>query len=268
VLIGPALSSVEERLIRPIGWRLLEKTYDRWREPLNVFARTACVGNQVLSRSFRLSHLKLRHAQKCHLDFLNLLNQGFRPTTRKAQEFASLNPDSARWFAQLCQDNILETFLSSDLSFFDSFCELTDLKVEIDSGVHTYGHRSDFFQTKKIKFNEINLEETWSAFSILVKKKQELNPKHPIIYLHYSSRNDPRRKYRDRADKLLELARSMENCFSIFRVLKLDEEQYIYAENDNLPYHYGNKTIDLLTNHLSRILSDYGIRIDRYTIRN
>ncbi len=268
MFISHALDSLQEKVVRPIGWRLLQKTYDRWREPLTIFARTACVGNQVLSRTFRSSHLKLYHAQKCHIDFLNELDQGLRPTAGLEHEIASLNQDSMRWFTQLYQKDLLETFLNSNVSLFDSFCELTDLKVEIHSGIYSYGHRSDFNEPEKIQFKELDLEETWRSFTALVKKKQELNPMSPIVYLHYSSRNDPRRHYRDRAAKLIELASSMQSSFSTFRVLKCDEGQYSYAENDKLPYHYGKETINLLSNGLSKILSDFDIRTDRYTVRN
>ena len=264
---GGTLLAFEETLFRPIIWRVLAKTYDKSKRPLSIFARTACVGNAVLAKSFRLSHLNLTFAQKCHLDFLNMLDSGFMQKTCDFREMEIFNENSKNWFAQLCNESLLDTFLNAQLSIFDSFCELTDQKIEIDSGVYSFGHFNDFINPKLTQFRKIDLDVTFQTFTNLVKKKNLLNPRHPIIYLHYSTRNDSRSSYQERSIKILKLAELLQSNFSSFRVLKLDEEQYIYKETDDFPYHYGQKTIDLLAREMSHILSDYGISTDRYTAR-
>lgn len=264
---GRTLLAFEE-LIRPIIWRVLSKTYDKSKRPISVFARTACVGNEVLAKSFRSSRLNLTFAQKCHLDFLNMLDSGFKQEISDFKGMEILNENSEHWFAQICNERLLDTFLSAQLSIFDSFCELTDQKIEINSGVYSYGHFNDFVNPKSIQFQKIDLDVTFQIFSNLVKKKHSLNPYHPIIYLHYSARNDSRSSYQEQSFKILKLAESLQSNFSSFRVLKLDEEQYIYKETDNFPYHYGKKTVDLLAKEMSNILSDFSISTNRYTARN
>ena len=261
------LLAFEETLFRPIIWRVLAKTKDKSKRPLSIFARTACVGNAVLAKSFRLSRLNLTFAQKCHLDLLNMLDSGFKQKTSDFREMDILNADSKRWFAQICNESLLDTFLNAQVSIFDSFCELTDQKIKINSGIYSYGHFNDFVNPKLTQFQKIDLDVTFQKFTNLVKKKELLNPRHPIIYLHYSARNDLRSFYQERSIKILKLAELLQSNFSSFRVLKLDEEQYIFKETDNFPYHYGQKTIDLLAREMSLILSDYGISTDRYTAR-
>jgi hypothetical protein len=260
-------TSIENALIRPVAWRILEASIDKKTKPLNVFARTACMGNAILARSFRASRLNILNAQKCHIDYLNLISLGIVNFEQVIDDYEFQNSNTQEWYKQLRNENLMEFFLRADFGLFDSFCELTDLKLEIYKGVYMYGNTGDFTEKELNYRHLISLDESWKRFLQIVETKYRLNPKSPIIYLHYSSNNDSRNWFRNKSNVLLGYAESLEKEVPTFKVLKLNEEQYTFSENDYLPYHYGQSTLDSLTNKFSSILSEFGIKTNRYLVR-
>jgi len=260
---------VENLLIRPIMTRVLSHTYDKCKDPLTVFLRTACVGNSVIPRIFRPTRLAATYAQKCHVDFLNHLSQEFRMGSLTDISLPVLGENMKHWHQQNLNVDFKKNFLDADFSLFDSFCELTDLKLEVAENIWAYGHKKDFNLNPKEKYNftEITPEDIKKTFVDILEKKMLVTPDKPLIYLFYSSINDSRDKYRLRSKGLLEMGQFLEEEYPCFRLLKLDSSEYEPSESDIFPYHYSIPTTVKLAAKLELILQEFGIKTSRYKTR-
>lgn len=266
------VKSVEYRFIRPVGTRIMSRTGDKFLKPIKVFARTACVGNLVLAKSFRPTRISSVHAQKGQIDHFNsLLKNNHRNFNLKVNQISSLTENCKNWFLQNQNPNLLTDFLTADFSLFDSFCELTDKKVRITEEIYAFGHKGDFFKTKEdqLIFEEVEIESIENSFINLLNRKKvdETGMIKPLIYLHYSSTNDSRQHLKKRSESLLLMAKNLQSKFDHFRLLNIEEREYTHAETDLFPYHYSKNTTDKLASKLSAILSDYNIKTSRYVLR-
>ena len=161
---------------------------------------------------------------------------------------------------------MLDKFLSADFSLFDSFCELTDKKIEFNhegNMFYSFGHVGDF-KIKASNANLIDVETFNKSFLHLIQYKLEFLSESPIIYLHYSAKNDPREFYVKRSNDLLKIALSLESQFEFFHVLKLEDSDYLFMETDYFPYHYHKSTTDLLAVNLRKILRENNLKTSRY----
>ena len=259
----------EKLVIRPVFTRILSQSYDKWQDPLNVFLRTACVGNSLIPRIFRPTRLSATYAQKCHVDFLNHLSKELYTQSVSPPPLPVLGKNMKEWHKQNFSINFQRDFLEADFSLFDSFCELTDLKLEVAEDIWAYGHKKDFNLNpeKKYDFVEISVEDIEQLFHNILEKKMLTSPNKPLIYLFYSSINDSREKYKLRSQDLLEMGQRLSENYPCFKLLKLDSSDYHPSTTDSYPYHYSNATSDKLAVELALILGEAGIKASRYTIR-
>jgi len=260
------MNKFENMLVRPLARRVLAISQDKVMTPYKAFLRTACVGSAIIPKLFRIGRLDVTHAQKAHIEFLAQLNHSAHKMVDDVDIQSFLTNNSKAWRQELLKINFENCFLNADFSLLDSFCELTDLKLKLPSGSVAYGHRKDFnFESgKKFELHEISFEKIQDAFDAVLNSKNSVSPHAPVVYLHYSSINDTRKKYISLSKSLLENAWELENKYSFFRVLALDSDQYLPAETDNHPYHYSKKTLVALAEKLSIILNDFGIKSSRY----
>jgi len=262
------MNYLEDKLLRPVLVRALSQTIDRLAKPISVFARTACVGNTLLSKTFRKGRIDILHLQKARIDFLSEeLTDSTGIEFIDVEEVPYFNPNSREWHSQLQNKELLDKFLKADFSLFDSFCELTDNKFLFshnDISFSSYGQLSDF-NCESLLPNLIEIQSVEKAFSNLLTYKLNVESNSPVIWLHYSAKNESRKRYVERAGNLLELAHNLESRFKFFYVLKLEEFDYHFSELDYFPYHYSRKTTDLLSQRLSDILRKNDVATSRYT---
>ena len=267
--------NIESLLIRPVMTRILSKTSDKWQEPFNVFLRTACVGNALIPRIFRPSRLSATYAQKCHVELLANLSKrnssGTNSTnsTNSTDSLSVLGKNMKEWYSQTLKINFQKDFLEADFSLFDSFCELTDLKLEVAKDTWAYGHRQDFnLKPEKQELIEISVPDIEKYFIDILEKKMLISPNRPLIYLIYSSSNDSREKFKLRSNELLEMGQRLSVKYSCFKLLKLDPSEYRPSETSPPPYHYSRATIDKLAKNLALILDKAGVKTNKYLTRS
>jgi hypothetical protein len=259
----------EQVLVRPVMTRVLSHSYDKHRDPFKAFLRTACLGNSIIPRLYRSTRLSATYAQKGHVQYLNQLSKGFNISPQKDFVLPILGENLKHWYQQNLDINVRKDFFEADFSLFDSFCELTDLKLEAAKDVWVYGHKKDFNLKlgETYNFVEISVEDIEADFIEILEKKMLISPEKPLIYLFYSSENDSRLKYKSRSKELLEMGKRLTQSYSCFKLLKLDLTEYHPAETDLHPYHYSVSTKVELAKKMDLILREFGIKSNRYTTR-
>jgi hypothetical protein len=263
------MNRVENVLVRPVMTRFLSHSFDKWQNPLNVFLRTACLGNSIIPRIFRTSRLSATYAQKGHVHYLNQLNKGFNASSQIDSALPILGENLKNWHSQNLNINFEKDFLEARFSLFDSFCELTDKKLEVAKDVWVYGHKKDFNlnPNRVYDFIEDSVQDIETNFIEMLERKMLVSPEKPLIYLIYSSVNDPRQKYKLRSHEIYEMGQRLSQNYSCFKLLQLDLNEYYPAETDRYPYHYSVSTSVKLAIKLDLILRESGIKSSRYTIR-
>jgi hypothetical protein len=277
------VNALENRVFRPIAVRILERLVDTHKSPFRIFARTACVGESILARCFRGSRIEKVKFQKLRVDFfLRSLLQSPEHTffvDDFEEECLELNLDImiANQMKRSQLAEIKDGFLSSHFALFDSFCELTDRVFlyqrqlhERELSLELIGHAQDFKHLPHGKFLEdsfISTETFFDSWTKVLQFQKTNNSNFPILYLHYSSRNDSRDFYRKRSKQLLGVAKTLSASFSNFHVIAVPEVKYSYFENDYFPYHYSRETQILLSRQLEEVLAAYGIKTSRYVFR-
>lgn len=261
---------LEDRILRPISTRVLENGFDKNRKKIKIFARTACVGDDLLARSFRKSRVTIQKYQKLRMDqFAAFLEEdNFESSYEEYVRFAKstlLIPDLAsRWLGEFFVRDPRTLLLESDFMILDSFCELTDRKWSIQDKLNIYCAKSDIGDFAN-GGDLIGTDDFERSLVKILDFSHGQRKSLPIIWLHYSAKNDSREKYRTRSCDLLEVALEKSKYFDDFHVLRLSDEKYEFAERDSMPYHYGKATMINLKVELTRILAPYSIYGSRYT---
>jgi hypothetical protein len=226
------------------------------------------VGSSLIPRIFRPTRLSATYAQKCHVELLSILSKGHFSGSNSTIPLPVLGENMKEWYQQTLKINFQKDFLEADFSLFDSFCELTDLKLEVAKDTWAYGHRQDFnLIPEKHELIEISVPDIEKYFIDILEKKMLISPNKPLIYLIYSSVNDSREKFKLRSHELLEMGQRLSVKYPCFKLLKLDPSEYRPFETDPFPYHYSSATIVKLAINLALILGEAGIKTNRYLIR-
>lgn len=266
------MNRLEDQILRPLGARLLERTFDKTRGKIEILARTACMGDDLLARCFRKSRVSVQKYQKLRVDqFAAFLDKSkFMTSFNEYLEFsASVNslPNlPSRLLGEFFTRDPREALLESDFVILDSFCELVDRKWSINNGLYAYGTSSDYEGLAKSD-GLIDIDVFDNSLNKIIHFSQKQNVSRPIVWLHYSANNDGREQYRRRSQELLEVALEKSKNYESFHVVKLPDDQYDFSERDFLPYHYGKTTMGNLKLELIKILSKYKIYSSRYTFK-
>lgn len=264
------MHKLEYRIVRPIMTRVLSNTIDQITQKRKIFSRTACLGQAILSRSFRSSSINIVNHQKLRIDGLvnfltkEELTRAAVPNTFEIKNF-EISDDLKGWLSDIFLDNYLHSILTTDFFFFDSFSDYTDrLYQEKSTGKSFFCHKRDTKKSEDFLDHGLldieSIRQSWHSFMILSTKINTA----PVFMTHYSSKYDGRDYFKRRCSDLRKIYMELESEFDNFNFIDLDHESFLLKVNDNFPYHYSPDTIGNLVDIFQVACQSYGIKFDRY----
>lgn len=208
-----------------------------------VMGRVACLGIDVLKRSCYGRNLKLVNTQKGRVDFLldRLHSQEKKLNSRDVFQYLS-----RRDIASLIVQQQIFSLPRKKPKFvlMDSFAELTDQRFQSISNKQTFCcNYSDLdispefeslFTCKGLLPLNLIGEYYDVFFKTLIKKYGDT----PIIFLHFPSNLESRKKFKVRADKIFDEVKAMSKKHQHVHQIFLDTSVKVEGQGDNFPYHF------------------------------
>jgi len=173
---------------------------------------------------------------------------GVRPKARKVRSHLA-RPDI---YPLIREQERLPWFKWKDCDYIlmDSFSELTDQRF-----THKYEGWSFCCHYSDIKHSLVfdsmfeccgllpisEIEDEYSKFFSFLKSYY---PDKPIVFLHYPTVLDDRRKYRERGDEIFRVMNKMEKKYPSIINVYINDDSVRWHEGDRFPYHYSRATND------------------------
>ena len=144
--------------------------------------------------------------------------------------------------------------------FIDSYSELTDQQFRNKLKKYSfYVNYSDINHSSKFKeefenLGLISLNEVERYYRQWIEKITNIYGREvPIIYLHFPTCLDKRKKFRDRGEKLKTITNNITKTFENFHVFDIPDDLVERAEEDpDYPYHYSDKVYLFLANKIKK----------------
>lgn len=214
-----------------------------------VLSRAACLGKDIASLKFgEKKKWSLINMQKMRVDsFLEYASYQKRPKPEIVKPFLQRQDV----FDFIVQQNTFEWFgvnKCSNIILIDSFSELTDQKFthrkegwSFCCNYNDINHETSFdevFESKGL----LSITEIEMKYELLFTFLTEKYPKKKIIFIHFPAHLDNRIKFKERADGILNIMLKIEEKFHNVTNLYVPISMVFPNENDDFPYHYGEKT--------------------------
>ena len=209
-----------------------------------VLTRTACLGNDIQNSVIKSNVIRINY-QKSRVDHLNSQLNKSVPLIKVWNRIK--RKDIWQIIFMQCQ-SFYNINKKPKLIILDSYSELTDQKfINIEKNEYFFANFKDVDQNSNENLFKseglINLKILEKFYRTLFEELTRKYGKTPIIFIHFNTALDPRKKFKERSEVIENIIEKIvKDCkFNLFTI-SIDEKDVMQADNDDFYYHYSEYT--------------------------